>query len=57
MDSDLEDFKKQYGCVKQQEAKYYELMNGLVDRYSDLNYSIGLLFEEVEKLEEKLEKK
>jgi len=47
-DRDLDDFKGAYGFYKRQEAKYYDLMNGLMDSYSDLNDLIGDLFEELE---------
>ena len=48
-DRDLDDFKGAYGFFKRQEGKYYDLMNDLMDSYSELNNSIGNLFGEVEK--------
>ncbi|TJZ63473.1 hypothetical protein FAZ15_04115 [Sphingobacterium olei] len=52
-DSDLEDFKGALHFVKQQEGKYVEAMNELIERYSDLNEEIGNLFEQVEIFDDK----
>lgn len=47
-DRDLDDFKGVLGAIKRQEAKYYDTMNDLIERYSDLNSDIGDLFKRVE---------
>ncbi|GGH19427.1 hypothetical protein GCM10011418_23850 [Sphingobacterium alkalisoli] len=52
-DRDLEDFKGALHYVKQQEGKYIEAMNELIERYSDLNEEIGNLFEQVEIFDDK----
>lgn len=47
-DRDLDDFKGVLGAIKRQEAKYYDTMNELIERYSDLNGNISDLFKQVE---------
>jgi hypothetical protein len=52
-DRDLDDFKGALHYIKQQEGKYFEAMNELIERYSDLNEEIGNLFEQVEIFDDK----
>lgn len=51
-DADLDDFRHVFGFVKQQEGKYYEEMNALIDDYTDLNERLGDFFEAVDEFDE-----
>ncbi|MBE8720566.1 hypothetical protein C4F40_07505 [Sphingobacterium sp. Ka21] len=53
-DRDLDDFKGALHFVKQQEGRYFEAMNELIERYSDLNEEIGNLFEQAEAFDSNL---
>lgn len=47
-DRDLEDFRHTLAFVKEQEGKYLDAMNKLIEDYSDLNNAVDRLFIEIE---------
>lgn len=53
-DRDLDDFKGVLSAVKRQEAKYYDVMNELIEHYSELNLEISDFFYQVESFDAKL---
>ncbi len=53
-DADLDDFRHVFGFVKQQEGKYYEEMNALIDGYTELNEQLQDFFDAVDKFDEEL---
>lgn len=53
-DTDLEDFKGVLGQIRKREGKYYDTMNDLIDRYTDLNELIDALYERVNEYDDTL---
>lgn len=53
-DADLEDFHKVLHFVKQQEGKYFEEMDDVVDGFTEVNDALDDFFEEIEKFDEAL---
>lgn len=46
-DRDLDDYKGSLSFFKRQESKYYDTMNDLIERYSDINTEIDNFFSQI----------
>lgn len=53
-DTDLDDFKGVLGHLRKREGKYYETMNALIDRYTDLNEKIDTLYDRISEYDDNL---